>query len=688
LLSAIYAIDKQRAINLLSKPPITYKVSDLILYSHFCPKNSGDAESLFKYFRKVNTEKIIQLIENNKKIKQLVYELEVSPLQQLFILNLCSNIRITENELITLKSFLSSIVMRPMDGELQNFYQSFFSASEVFLPLDIGIIEHLTREQKLQFLPYLMLTKSGWEDMLKNIDNLENSDLGSNFIENCSPTAIATIFLNKVGFFNGDQEHDQKSIEKIVFIQNDVSRLLLLSNQEIKEILQTPLGKVLAEKKANELLYHQRLQQIIMEVYSPKNPKNLLLYPILSKYSRYNQQLNLTMIASMPTLYPDVILNELRKFNNIRSIYVRYYGSPGIDEGGLGRQFMSQLIQGILTNSRMFQFEIVESNESGLKSYLPVNRVNPSPKITQKDLQAAQEKEKKDYEYLGEILGLALRMEYPIGEIFNEKLFSCIHCLNYEDLMSYKFSASKFLLKKNHTELITFIEEHLTETHERLGTSKEEHFLKIKTVLHSKDVGEIRSIAHELNHVWCDEKIEKLLEQEDCEAIDLQQLVKECWIEPYCQRLELFYVIAKGIRKALPLEINEILIQYWDHLQFITTDELRNALQGELNVDSIKDNLVFCGENAKSLVKIKAWLHEWFEDNKENKEALRNVIITFTGAPSLANRITFFVNNACIDVTTTSCTNSVNVPENATEEAFKARLDSWGEKPELHFTQP
>lgn len=325
---------------------------------------------------------------------------------------------------------------------------------------------------------------------------------------------------------------------------------------------------------------------------------------------------------------------------------------------------------------------------------MPVNVFNPSSEMSDRQVQIERREEKENYHLLGRFLGLALNNGCPIGELFNLKFFDTVCLFTNDDLNKENFSAQEFFADKKlqPQQLLDFIKKHLTEVDET--EIKRELFEKVQILLNVKEIDIVRTIANELNLIWLDDKLDYIIQNTEKEDVEeIKKYVVLTLADSYYGRLEVMQAMAKGISGELPFRFGKISVKKWDEMQKLKNKQFAEALQGTLSVERIKQNLKFkaydnianfdIADQIRKKEKLKQWVYAWLDENKDNPESLRNVVITCTGAAALVKDIVFCFDEEVKGLYPHTCDQVVDVPIDIDEEGLRATLDSWARKPEL-----
>lgn len=457
----------------------------------------------------------------------------------------------------------------------------------------------------------------------------------------------------------------------------------------IKNFMKYPFGRRWAKRHIEEIIKIPCILALLQEVYPTERQENFDIYPLYFRparcsYDALQKTLYITCPRDTPLKNPDALFDLLSRYIGkggppIEKINVQHDDGKAIDGGAVARQLCAQLIQGLLSKSSQFRFA---KQEDGTVMPIPL-------KDDQLDW-----KERYNYLTLGRFIGLAAKLEYPIGEVFYEGLFHAIFAIDEEALakgIAY-FSPAIFLQKFSHERLLSLMEAVLyardSKTLEK-DSPDPYQIEKMRKILCGEDSLIVRSEANDFLQILgmdCGASEEKELPLEDMRA-----LVRKAWLERFTSYFTVAHAMAMGMREIAPLDLGDIYLHVWDGFAFETVAQIAQAIQGELCRESLKKNIqIVCSDKAKATM-AKRCFCKWIDAQKD-KKALRSLIQTLSGGRSLTRqaRIIIKLSAEYEQISIHACFHSVDVPLAITEEAFMAMLDSFAYRKEKNpaFDQP
>jgi hypothetical protein len=343
---------------------------------------------------------------------------------------------------------------------------------------------------------------------------------------------------------------------------------------------------------------------------------------------------------------PQLLLDRWTKDLKQTATYLRvqYAGQAGIDAGGLGRQFISDLFANLAK-----KLDYKEIGQSGL--YRPRLHMQPEGFSFR-----AQEKE--TYNRLGQAIMFCLNAtrEYPTGIIFDQGFFTAI--LNFsEPLLQQDFDALDPTKAELFSELFSIFE--------KMNESIES---ELQAVMHMKKY---------LQPLPTDPEDKKYFLQaiysvvEDEESVKALKIAENANLEPYFAQLQgalrdfIFrnilrpnlaplHEIARGMSQA-PFK-NKLS---WQDLHKLAPSELSEGLQGVLVSQKIIDNLQIDAVIPKEK---QEWLKKWIATTDDDTR--KRFLFALTGSRALGNKA-IHVHNApgeAAPIYFHTCFNSVNFP--------------------------
>lgn len=246
----------------------------------------------------------------------------------------------------------------------------------------------------------------------------------------------------------------------------------------------------------------------------------------------------------------NVLRNLVEKFQNEQAYTLKIYflDEPGIDAGGVGREFISELFEGI---KKSLQFK---QCDNGL--------YRPTLPMKNFEYQPLSEEEKKQYQQLGALMKFCLNatVEYPIGMLFDHAVFT-------------------FLTKVQ--------AKHLDKPFEELDFAE---LFAIYEAMNSENEADMKTLEMMKGYLAVEETKEQT--RETIESIMRPVMV------PLIE-------IAKGMKAAPFLRFT------WEDLQQIAPGALSEKLQGKVTRDMIIDKLAFGDSIAPNMREwIQAWIKE------------------------------------------------------------------------------
>lgn len=427
--------------------------------------------------------------------------------------------------------------------------------------------------------------------------------------------------------------------------------LLTLSLEDRQAYLKTPSGRKLAEQKTDAFFADEQLKAMLFEAYPPENKDNL---PIYVKIKHEGDWFSIKLLPNLVKMFPDHFLGE---FFDIRDIHVSYFDSPAIDAGALRRQFVSDFIEGLLTNSTELSF-----TKSPLGIYPKLR--NPLKFTFNEEL---------GFMRLGNVFAFAIKSGIPLGERFHPKWLACfLNMIHEDDSNSHNHSWSNYkkaLTKKSDLTLLQWFQEHVP-TEEPFAQTM---FALIEKVFVAESFENAIQAASALNLGWeCDQLETALANQSLAEA---KVAVRKNLLEAYEGYLHLTYSSSDMFVDILPLTIDGVEISSTDDLGFISSQQFAFALQGRLDADWLKERIIVEGEDPLAVENVQTWVQEWLESHREEPSSLKNLLIYLTGSAGLHGMITFTLYNQADAVVVHACFSQAHVKMTITKEELYRELD-------------
>jgi hypothetical protein len=310
---------------------------------------------------------------------------------------------------------------------------------------------------------------------------------------------------------------------------------------------------------------------------------------------------------------PEVILQNLvLQFKNriLDRLTVEFLNEPGVDAGGLGREFVSELVVAIKDKLHC------KEHENGL--FRPECR-----RANDGSLQPLTPQDKQTLYNLGMLLMFCLNAEedYPIGMVFDGSLFAFL--TNVNDLALTNYEHLGFNEKLSLYEAMTF------------NTEEKKALLFMKECLAPlADTTPETVLTNGYAVVEADESIASLDIDYDVDKIRahyptiqqaLQRHITQEIIEPVILPL---LELAKGMKEA-PFTDKVS----WTDIQKMQMDHLSESLQGIVTREKILDKLEFAEDIPENK---QQWVENWIRDTDDEK--LRKFLFFMTGAPSIGRK--------------------------------------------------
>jgi len=420
------------------------------------------------------------------------------------------------------------------------------------------------------------------------------------------------------------------------------------------------------DKYIKIILKYPNLLKFILQ-----NSNDESLYPIRIKKDS-NFKIYIKTIPDFPLNYPYQVSSSLSKMNLISDLNVSHYFEPGIDEGGLSRQFIEQLFTGLIINK---DYLIFSKQHTG--KHLITIVLNESTKC--------------GYEiniliFIGFLLALILMSEgkYPIGDIFADGMYATLINLKKEEIKLNPFS----LINSLSIERMIKLYEPLVDKPE------EEAFNKLKSILFAD---EKKLTVEECNRIVKTEidyfkKCGLVEEEVDIKNLDqFKKALFDSYQSTMISKIAPIHAIGYGIMLSMPFDAflengEKFTIKSWDQLSAIA---LSKQLQGFFNKSTLKKLIVVKGGSVIQNTHLANWIKEWIERQPEDLSTIKKVLQALTGASSTAENIIFTLSLACEGMEIHTCSSAISVPLNIDKDALMTQLDSWGRGEGVkEFTKP
>lgn len=395
----------------------------------------------------------------------------------------------------------------------------------------------------------------------------------------------------------------------------------------------------------DQLEKEPELLKYITGAYPLTIPENSILHPLIIKVCD-SGGLNITTTIMKPLMRADEVLLALSRLRICRfsHFHIKYLGSPGVDQGGLLRQIITQLLSGLIKQ----KLDTLKFNQQKGGGNLP--EISPFRKGD----------EIKYLNTIGKLLAFALdsKGQYPIGDIFGSGLYALFLKLDHSEVTR---ETEEFIRNLS--------QQRMLELYQPLVDSDENAFSKLKQLLRETDIIQVRrEIAYFVELGLLDAEFENDLKS-------AQKNVFEALRPAFIAKLSACHAIAKGLNQSLPLET----IHEWEDLQFHTSEELSKKIQGVVNKETVKKYITVVFDNKSKRDQVKKWIDEWI-DGQFEKQTIKNFLQVITGAPTVSFQIKFRLSRSpeVRGLNVHTCFNDIDVPATISKEALYTQLESWG----------
>ncbi|MBS0634817.1 MAG: hypothetical protein JSR37_05085, partial [Verrucomicrobia bacterium] len=507
---------------------------------------------------------------------------------------------ISKSELIRGFQYINLAQMEDIKLQARPFYEDVESNSEKFKIFQI-IANAIRQENRAALLSYvlpLLKESSGCDriELLPKFRNFWPEDLeeiakkAGPFLEDANPKCKGHIFLAIAHI--PDDERDAVLTDVRPWIQG-------ITDIERANAIQL-LADVPVHRRAVLLARVSRLAQ---GVESPqtrlqllKNNAQRVCFP-----EGYDSVYKMDVARESLKNDPLQLLRTISEMMNKESAYelrIHFMNEPGIDAGGLGKEFISEIFEGIKTKMRFKEYS------NGLyRPILPMKNYEYQP---------LSNEEKQHYYQLGQLMMFCLNAEreYPIGMLFDQALFT----------MLTKLQPKHF--EKSFDELIAN-QEGFTE------------LFAIYEAMNSDNEDDMRSLNIMKSYLASEETREQTIET-------IQSIMKPIMV-PIIE-------IARGM-KAAPFSAIT-----WDDIQAMRPSLLSELLQGKVTREMIIEKLEF----DESIPEDKQqWMKEWI--NQADFAKVQRFLFALTGARALGNK-GLTIEPSSENVHFHTCTNTVELP--------------------------
>lgn len=348
----------------------------------------------------------------------------------------------------------------------------------------------------------------------------------------------------------------------------------------------------------------------------PLRMQSSLLRPERSKVEAYSLSLERNELKLHPVEILKSLSEQFRQFTYKR-LNVNFEGERGQDEGGLGRQFVSQLFSEI---GNQFKFQLCDN---GL--YRPQLRENSEgnfPPLTSS--------EKETYRSLGWLMMFCLnahkKMEYPIGMLFDQGVFTAITHMDANDLQK-EFDEIDF------SDPAIF--DCMFALYKNINRSIEDDVKKVERIeKYLKPEADTTSLVEFYQSVMIEPSIKELkFNDEATKRTFLQNAIKKYIVDNQLKpALAPLFEMAKGMQKSpfgYPVDFSAV--------QRMNPVEFSQRLQGTVSKQDIlnKLNYEYIPQN------IQSWLNKWIDQADDKK--LEFFLFALSGSGALGNKATITV---------------------------------------------
>jgi hypothetical protein len=422
--------------------------------------------------------------------------------------------------------------------------------------------------------------------------------------------------------------------------------------KEKKEILKPILIKLAQDEPVKYAQNYEVLNSII-ELF-PVNEENAELYPLAMKV--LNSNLSIKTISQLLISLPDLVLKKMSEMPKYTTMLIYFLESPGVDQGGLTRQFLTQLMSGILNKN----LETLRFNK--YKNGLSLPEVNS-------DKPDELHKELKYLETIGRIFAICIssKNQYVVGQIFVPGLFTHLCLLDDSEVAKSSTDFIKELTPERMRQIYTPL----------LDLPEQEAFNHLNHLSVAKTIEDAKNAISYFSDTFIIEK------EDDKTLVDYQKEVLNALRDNWISKLMPCHAIAKGIKEYIP----------WINIRESSPAQLDKLVQGTLNKEMIKKmiKVVFAekGEiNPKFSERLKNWIDEWIDKQPDDMMKLKNFLQALTGAPAVTSEISFILKNnesGLKGIYLHTCTFKADVPIGIVDDDMSE--STLEEKKETVFTQ-
>jgi len=381
----------------------------------------------------------------------------------------------------------------------------------------------------------------------------------------------------------------------------------------------------------------------------------------------------------------------------------------GVDNGGLARQFVSDLFNALVKKSTDMNFLEFDANQQRLPT-LDANQMENPLNINESYqamgrlfvfLLSCRVPRPVDPNYPGEAPEPA--QEYPIGELFSPVLFKyLIHPLDMDLIITE--DNEDFL--RNYDDLLSQEDKGENKNGYKNGWISK-NIGKVLNVINWKELSQddknkVQEAVEALNELWYDDDLDDEITTDNFQNI--KDAVGKNAKEPILKRLYAIKQIQLGIENCLPNtlkiegsnarrieNINDFNIQFPEYNNGAFFDiryNLKVTLQGELT----KENLImklkaendYFGTRDNT---VRNWINEWINKQETTIEMLRKFVKAITGSPALAGNITIKRGAINGEIKSDTCHKVLEVNEYLNKNTFMIALQDLVDNEQHHFNE-
>lgn len=433
-------------------------------------------------------------------------------------------------------------------------------------------------------------------------------------------------------------------------LYNRPEALLNFDERTLSTYLRSASGRTMAANDPSGFFSHERLQKALLDTYPLEEKQNLFIY---FHCRTDDENLYLTLHSKVVELYPDELLCYWGEADSLR---VRFLDNNGIDAGGLRRELVNVWFEAFMKNTQEMQFV-----HSPLGAY-PRER-NPGSPMNGELFTAC---------YLGIFLSLVIRNEYLLGERFHPQWIACLH---HMACMKKGTPIQSFLNQLDDPTLIAWVKEHVPSE----DAFAAEQLQKIESLLKAEHFDEVISCIEYLNLLWESDELNRALETKN--LLFAKQETRRLWLEGLHGYLTVTENIAGKIKDTLPPNLRDR-----GDWAFVTKEELAFSIQGRLDADWLKERFNFNGNDPEAVNLVKTTVEEWLELHRNDRIALKHLLLYLTGSAGLSGRVRFELVSQQDLVVAHTCSQLAHVKNGITREELMKELDLYSSGKLTGFT--